>query len=275
MSVAHPDPDRLALAALPAEPPDPELAAHLADCAPCRDRVAQLRRTVQLARSGQATAAETGGPPPRVWQAIADELTDAGELPAAGNADVPPPAAPAGNADVPPPAPPAGSAPDAPPPPRAARRRRLGVPVAAGLAGLAAGVAIGVALPTPVPPPAPRPSLTLLARLQPVGTADPGAAGTVDGDARDGRQQLVIRIEGVTDTAGGDYLEAWLLDPAGTRLVSLGALTRTADGSGYQGEFTVPANLPMATYNTVDISAERWDGDPTHSRISLLRGHMA
>jgi hypothetical protein len=30
----------------------------------------------------------------------------------------------------------------------------------------------------------------------------------------------------------------------------------------------------MSEFNTVDISAERWDGDPTHSRISLLRGSM-
>ena len=85
----------------------------------------------------------------------------------------------------------------------------------------------------------------------------------------------MIRVEGVTDTAGGDYLEAWLLDPAGTRLVSLGALTRTADGGAYQGDSRCPASLPMAAFNTVDISAERWDGDPTHSRISLLRGSMS
>ena len=100
------------------------------------------------------------------------------------------------------------------------------------------------------------------------------ATGTVDGLARNGTQQLVIRINGVTDTVGGDYLEAWLLAPDGTRLVSLGALTRTPDGQAYQGEFTVPGNLPMSEFNTVDISAERWDGDPTHSRISLLRGSM-
>ncbi len=31
----------------------------------------------------------------------------------------------------------------------------------------------------------------------------------------------------------------------------------------------------MTTFTTVDISAERWDGNPDHSRISLLRGSMA
>jgi hypothetical protein len=42
----HPDPERLALAALPAEPHDPALAAHLRSCARCRAEVDDLRRTV-------------------------------------------------------------------------------------------------------------------------------------------------------------------------------------------------------------------------------------
>ena len=52
MSSAHPDPEDLTLAALPAEPPDPAVAAHLAECATCRARVDELTRTVALARDG-------------------------------------------------------------------------------------------------------------------------------------------------------------------------------------------------------------------------------
>jgi hypothetical protein len=77
----------------------------------------------------------------------------------------------------------------------------------------------------------------------------------------------------VGDVPDGDYLEVWLLDPDGTRLVSLGGLTR-ADGS-YQGTFTVPAGLPFGEFNTVDVSVERWDGDPGHSKQSVLRGSLA
>jgi Anti-sigma-K factor rskA len=270
MSVAHPDPDRLVLAALPAEPHDPEMAEHLAGCASCRAHIAALRHTVDLARIEHT---EIATPPARVWQAIADEL---------GESAVPPESEVGGpteqrrpaehgtvvRLDGQRPAPPRTADPNRPVR-RRPRWRALGIPIAAAVAGIAAGIAIGYALAPATPPPD-----ALLATLQPISAADPTATGTVDGLARNGTQQLVIRINGVTDTVGGDYLEAWLLAPDGTRLVSLGALTRTSDGQAYQGEFTVPGNLPMSEFNTVDISAERWDGDPTHSRISLLRGSM-
>jgi hypothetical protein len=269
MSRPHPDPDRLVLAALPAEPSDPEVAEHLATCTSCRTHVAALQHTVDLARSEHP---EVRPPPARVWQAIADEI---GDLPAEPEPrrDRPTEAGPSAvdpeQLDGPRPLvrQPAGSG-----PPTRSRRwwRSVGIPIAAAAAGIAAGIAIGYAAAPATPPPPD----ALLATLKPVGTVDPAAAGTVDGAARDGSPQLVIRVHGVTDTAGGDYLEAWLLDASGTRLVSLGALTRTPDGQAYQGEFAVPANLPTAEFNTVDISAERWDGDPTHSRISLLRGSM-
>jgi hypothetical protein len=255
MSVSHPDPERLALAALPAEPADPALAEHLVGCAPCREHVAALRRTVDLARTGHADRA---APPERVWQAITDELGSDG-----ADADRPP------RDPIPGPARPAAPA---------RRWRAAALPVAAAVAGIAAGVGIGLALSPPDAGPAPAPPAppgVLLAQLAPVGPADQSAHGTVDGAAHDGVQELVVRVEGVTDTRGGDYLEAWLLDPAGTRLVSLGALTRTDAGGSFAGEFTVPANLPMTTFTTVDISAERWDGDPSHSRVSLLRGTMS
>jgi hypothetical protein len=235
----HPDAERLTLAALPAEDRDPGVEQHLSTCAECRERVDGLRRTVELARAGRG---EPAVPPPRVWDAIAAELDDVDEVPA---------------------------------PVRSARSRArwgwraVAVPAAAAVIGVAAGLGIGIGISPPTPAENPVP----LAQLRPIGPADPSAAGTVDAIQRDGGQELVIKLEGVTDTEGGDYLEAWLIDAAGNRLVSLGALT--ASGATYTGEFTIPADLPMAEFNTVDISAERWDGDPTHSRISLLRGSVA
>ena len=47
MNGQHPDPERLALAALPAEPQDPEIEAHLAGCTECRGRLTALQRTVE------------------------------------------------------------------------------------------------------------------------------------------------------------------------------------------------------------------------------------
>ena len=84
---------------------------------------------------------------------------------------------------------------------------------------------------------------------------------------------MAVRLTGVADTAGADYLEVWLMNGAGTEIVALGALTR--DDTGYTGSFTVPSNLPMAQLDLVDVSAERYDGNPGHSGVSILRGTLA
>ena len=84
---------------------------------------------------------------------------------------------------------------------------------------------------------------------------------------------MVVHLTGVTDTVGADYLEAWLMNRTGTQIVALGALT--PDGDGFQGSFTVPANLPMGELDVVDVSAERYDGNAGHSGVSLLRGTVS
>jgi hypothetical protein len=71
-TVPHPAPDQLALAALPAEPVEPEIAAHVAMCPTCHAELASLRHTVDLARATHP-ATDTG-PPSRVWHAINGEL---------------------------------------------------------------------------------------------------------------------------------------------------------------------------------------------------------
>ena len=175
----HPGPDQLALAALPGEPVEPDVAAHLATCTTCRAEVASLRHAVDLARADSATES---APPPRVWHAITAELN--GELTA-------PPHAPR------------------------ARWRRWLVPVVAAATGLAAGLVIAV-----------------------------GAAA---------------------------YLEAWLIDEDATRLYPLGILTREPDGTHFRGTFRLPPNLSLTAFNTLDVSAEPFDGDPGHSGKSVLR----
>ena len=110
---AHPSPDQLALAALPAEPVEPDVAAHLHTCRTCRAKVAALRHTVDIARDGTTDPATDPEPPPRVWHAITAELDD--ELDGA------------------------------PPPLPSARWRRLLVPVTATAASLAAGLILGAA----------------------------------------------------------------------------------------------------------------------------------
>jgi hypothetical protein len=49
-------------------------------------------------------------------------------------------------------------------------------------------------------------------------------------------------------------------------MVALGVL------DGTTGTFTVPPTLRLSRYDKVDVSRERFDGDPTHSNVSLARG---
>ena len=244
MSV-HPDPEALALAALPAEPSDPGVAAHLAECSTCRTHVDELARTVALAQDGVYGAGDLGGPPDRVWTAITAEI----------GAELQP-------------------VDDPPPPERSKARRRVLVAVVAAVVALAAGVGIGLGVGAVGGPPGVGPSpSTVVAQLQPIGSLDPAGSGTLTATERAGVRTMAVHLTGVPDTAGADYLEVWLMNGAGTEIVALGALTR--DDTGYTGSFTVPSNLPMAQLDLVDVSAERYDGNPGHSGVSILRGTLA
>jgi Anti-sigma-K factor rskA, C-terminal len=265
MSTPHPDAERLTLAALPAEHADPDVAAHLQQCAQCRAEVGALRRTVELARA-EGMGEPLPIPPTRVWQAILDEVADdpagIGAAPE-GDGQVGHRPAAAGEAEGPDRAPVA---------PRRAgpwwRRRLVGVAAAAVVGvGLGVGIGTGVSGSGDEPEPAP------VVQLGPVGFADPTATGTAAMVDHDGDRQMVVELRGVTNLAGGDYLEAWLMDSTGSRLLPLGALAR--HGEEFRGEFTIPAGLPAGEYDRVDVSAERFDGDPGHSTVSLLRGDLA
>jgi anti-sigma-K factor RskA len=237
--VWHPDPDQLALAALPAEPRDDAVQRHLAECRLCRGHVESLRRTVDLAVAGAADGSEYGDPPDRVWAAITGELAITS----------------------------GGGAHRAPALPALSRPlwRRLAVPVAAALVALVTGLGAGYLTGSASPRPGP------LAVLAPVDAAEPQASGTAGLADERGLPVVVVRVMGASLPPDADYLEAWLISPAGG-LVSLGALAW--DGDGYRGEFSVPPDLPTGEYSTVDVSAERWDGDEQHSRVSLVRGTL-
>jgi len=270
MNVPHPDAEQLTLAALPAEQSDPEVAAHLLVCTRCRAEVDALRRTVELARvDGIDEPLPT--PPTRVWQAILDELAgDETDTPGApernGQSRHEPPAR--RGPDVPEHDGGTGAAPVPRRPARRWRRSLVGV-AAAAVVGLGLGVGIGLGVGGSRGEPEPTP----VVQLGPVGFADPSASGTAAMVDRDGDQRMVVELRGVTNLAGGDYLEAWLMDADGSRLLPLGALAR--HGEEFRGEFTIPAGLPAGEFDRVDVSAERFDGDPGHSTVSLLRGDLA
>ena len=272
MSAPHPDGERLTLAALPAEQADPEVATHLRECAQCRAEVDQLRRTVELARA-DGVGEPLPIPPTRVWQAILDELAedpaDAGAPDRDGHAPAVRPVV----DDPEEPDRPATAVRGAGAAPHRLRapwwRRSLVGVAAAAVVGLGLGVGIGVGVGGSGDEPEPTP----VVQLGPVGIADPAATGTAAMVDHDGDQRMVVELRGVTNLAGGDYLEAWLMDSTGSRLLPLGALAR--HGEELRGEFTIPAGLPPGEFSRVDVSVERFDGDPGHSTVSLLRGDLA
>lgn len=92
-----------------------------------------------------------------------------------------------------------------------------------------------------------------------------------EGDAtlvqKDGRYVLDVDIDDLPAVAGG-YHELWLIKDLETgEMQSLGIIDSSAD-------IEIPAGLDPAEYAVVDISIESFDGVPTHSGASVLRGGL-
>ncbi|WP_181781407.1 anti-sigma factor domain-containing protein, partial [Pseudonocardia pini] len=97
-------------------------------------------------------------------------------------------------------------------------------------------------------------------------------SGTAGLEEVAGDRVVVVSVERAQVPADG-YLEAWLTDSGVTRLQALGALRR--DGAGWTGRFVLPDGLPLDQLDSVDVSVEHYDGDPSHSGDSLLRGRLS
>jgi anti-sigma-K factor RskA len=78
----------------------------------------------------------------------------------------------------------------------------------------------------------------------------------------------VIRVDiGGLRPASGEYLEVWLIKPDVSGMVSLGTVRP-------DGTYEFPSGLRLTDYPIVDVSTEPYDGDPSHSGASLLRGTL-
>jgi anti-sigma-K factor RskA len=104
----------------------------------------------------------------------------------------------------------------------------------------------------------------VLAPLPDKQVSSPGEATVMD--SADGQ---VVRVDARSLPASDGFYEVWLLDEGLTKLVALGALP-----AGSVGTFTVPPGMSVADYPVVDISLESYDGDPSHSKNSLMRGEL-
>jgi hypothetical protein len=149
--------------------------------------------------------------------------------------------------------------------PRAARssvpRPRI-LAVAAGVVLLVVGVLGGIAIGRS----SSGPSATSVA-LHPVPGGMP--VGDATGEARlaaDGGMRLSVK--GLPTPPGEDFYEIWLFDPPSGRMLAVGVLP--PDG---KGSYSLPKTTEQG-YSAVEISLEPNDGDPGHSKVSVLRGPL-
>lgn len=253
----HCDPATLSLVSL-GEPLSDADRAHLSQCPTCQ---AQADQNVAVVRAARAITGEDypSEPPDNVWTSISGELGLRDDL----RPFIPPP----GQSE---PAENVVSLSQWKKHSASLKRRAGGMAVAAAAAGIAVG-ALGV-----VSIQSTDPAQTVLAEsaLTVVPVADGGS--TVSAPSQTGAATIVevagqpfveVNTSGLPDSGG--YYEVWLIKEDLSGMISMGALT-----AGSQGRFTVPPGIDISEYRIVDVSIEPLDGDPLHSKESMLRGQM-
>jgi hypothetical protein len=254
----HIDEESLALGALGEALADDE-RAHLRSCARCQAMFDQHRAVVLTGRRVEA-ADRPQDPGPQVWAGIAAELGLRPEVSPFGAAGA---GADAGTVvhlqqfqhD------------------RGLRRRRSWIAAAAAVAGIAVGALGATALQTQQPGGAGG-QVVAQSQLQVVpaeaggsATATPDMSGSVRIIDTDGYDYVEVDARNLPPVDG--YYEVWLIRSDLSGMIALGALT-----SGSQGRFTIPPGTNLAQYTIVDVSVESFDGDPAHSKQSMLRGTL-
>ncbi|MEY3734535.1 MAG: hypothetical protein RL347_1894 [Actinomycetota bacterium] len=109
------------------------------------------------------------------------------------------------------------------------------------------------------------PEIVASVALEPL--ADYAATGNAAVEIVDGTEMLAVDVTGLPSTDG--YFEVWLLSPDASSMIALGTL-----GPDERAMLPLPAGVSLADYPVVDISAEPYDGDPTHSTDSVVRGTL-
>jgi len=267
LSDAHIDGETLALEALGEDAGTSADDQHLASCSRCQAELDQLRAVVATSRS-LSPEDRPVDPPQRVWQAITAEIGSPhaghGEGSVAVLSDVRQDAVTGtGGPGQPPPAAPPATVTSLDER-RRSRWQTAGLLVAACAASLAVGV-VGTAVVTRdsgSQPAAP----DVIAQTSLAALPDHTGQGTAKIVTRNGADYLSVDTSGLTAADG--FYEVWLIDPKTFQMVGLGALEQD------QGLFAVPPGLDLAKYRVVDVSIEPFDGDPLHSRNSVVRGQL-
>jgi len=259
----HLDEERLVDLAL-SEPASGSEVEHLGGCAVCRDGLTALRRTVDVTR--ESSAVQLDSPSAEVWARIDAEL-DAESLGVGESGSVV--ALPVG------PLRPASPPPDRSEPgdqrlPGRRRRPALAWLAAACVAGALLGAG-GVVLADRLQ----GSSETRVDVIRTVATAEldtldtQQTLGSATVSERAGALNLAVSATEL-DRGDSGYVEVWLLNRDGKRMVSVGVLR---DGA-VAGAFPVTRRLLDEGYVVVDLSREQFDDKPQHSGDSIVRGSL-
>lgn len=210
--------------------------------------VAALRALAQGEPAAEA-------PSPALWDRIAAEAFDegAGDGARGEASDGPGPGAPV----------PAGAASDvAPVVPLARRTRRAPWPALAAAAAAAVVLVVGGLWLVTGGDEATQVAAGELVRLD----DDEAPAATAEVVEVDGQPQLRFTPPDLPETDG--FYEVWIGTPELDGLISLGPLRAS-------GTYDLPPGVDVGAFPVVDVSEEPFDGDPTHSAVSVLRGQLA
>lgn len=202
---------------------------HIAECTVCQGDIAELASTVTHLRASEALMS-LDNPSPDVWTRIRADIHHE-----TTGMSTP-------------------------------RRRPVSrtLAVAASAVMLAIGLGLGVSLSPDTGETSPS-SLSAAAELRPVG------GGQLMGKARllQTDRGPELEVDATTDSTSSGYLEVWLINEDGQRMISIGVLDE-----GASQRFAVPQAAVDAGYVIVDISEEQYDDDPTHSGDSIMRGQL-
>lgn len=222
----------------PEAPVDPVLAEHLAACEQCRDQLYALRRTRQLVATAEPDAFTA--PPPGVWAAISEAMATDAE-----------PAAPALRQ------------------PQPRRRTGAGGPWLLAAAAAVVGIVLGALGGRVLWAPAAQPTGEVVLATASLNTLDTGIQeGTAELVDTPAGVELRVTTQPLDNPDG--YLEVWLINTDGKRMVAVGQLA-----NGISGVFSVPQPVIDNGYVIVDISREALDDKPQHSGDSVVRGKLS
>jgi hypothetical protein len=256
--VSHPDDELLVDLALGSgAETSAEVRDHVDGCPVCATTVQELRHTVALASHAEP-ALTWNSPPDSLWSRIEEAIVLESATPP-GTDEEAPAAEPATQK-------PAASAPVTTLESRRAPRpgRRV-IPWAAGMAaaGLAIGLLTGRALWSDTQP---APSTVAQAQLDTLDTNQRlGQARVIRAGAS---VDLTVATTAPFDARNG-FIEVWLINKDGKRMVSIGVLHGSAPET-----FPITQTLLDQGYIIVDISREGFDNKPQHSGDSLARGTL-